>query len=94
MISLGGSARALGGGHVARKTLTRWSTDELETAIQSGSLDAVQRYEAERILRERETAPDRKLARRIHNTAAWTLAFSVGTFIVALIIYWLIATGN
>ena len=84
----------LSAGTGLRKTLTRWSTDELENAIQAGKLDAVQRYEAERILRERERAPDQKLARRTHNTAAWTLAFSVGTFIVALIIYWMIATGN
>jgi hypothetical protein len=78
---------------MTRKTLLRWSTDELETAIYSGTLDPVQRYEAERILREREIAPDRKLARRSYNAAAWALAFSVGTFIVALGIFWLIGTG-
>jgi hypothetical protein len=50
-------------------------------------------YEAERILRERELAPDRKLARRIYNSVAWTLAFAVGTFVVGLGIFWLIATG-
>ena len=50
-------------------------------------------YEAERILRERELAPDRKLARRIHDTPAWALAFSLGTFIVALGIFWLVANG-
>jgi hypothetical protein len=76
-----------------RNTLTRWRTDELETAIYSGTLDPIQKYEAERILREREVAPDRKLARRIYNVAAWALAFSVGTFIVALCIFWLIATN-
>jgi hypothetical protein len=78
---------------MVRKTLERWSTDELETALYSGSLDAVQKYEAERILRARESAPLRRLARRTHNAAAWTLAFSLGTFIVALAIFWLIATG-
>jgi hypothetical protein len=61
--------------------------------MQSGTLDNVQRYEAERILRARELLPDRKLARRIHNVAAWTLAFALGTFIVALGVFWLIATG-
>ena len=78
---------------MVRKTLARWSTDELETALYSGTLDNVQRYEAERILRERELAPDRKLARRIYNAAAWALAFSFGTFIVALFLVWLITTG-
>jgi hypothetical protein len=77
-----------------RKTLERWSTDELQTAIHSGTLDNIQRYEAERILRARELLPDRKLARRIYNAAAWTLAFSLGTFIVALAVFWLIATGD
>jgi hypothetical protein len=79
---------------MSKRELTRWSTDELETAILSDSLDRVQRYEAERILRERELAPDRKLARRTYNSAAWALAFSLGTFIVALGIFWLIAGGN
>lgn len=36
---------------MTRKTLIRWSTDELETAVYSGSLDPIQKYEAERILR-------------------------------------------
>ena len=79
---------------MSKTELRRWSTDELETAILSGTLDNVQRYEAERILRERELAPDRKLARRTYNNAAWWLAFSLGTFIVALGIFWLIASGN
>ena len=34
----------------ATKPLKRWSTDELETAIYSGRLDNLQRFEAERIL--------------------------------------------
>src|SRR5215475_7233166 len=55
---------------MTKSELRRWKTEELETAILSSSLDNVQRYEAERILRERELAPDRKLARRIYNTAA------------------------
>ena len=79
---------------MSKRELRRWSTDELETAILSGTLDNVQRYEAERILRERELAPDRKLARRTYNNAAWALAFALGTFIVALGIFWLIASGN
>ena len=79
-------------GSVTPKPLERWSTDELQTAICSGMFDNLQGYEAERILRMRELAPDRKLARRIYNNAAWTLAFSLGTFIVALGIFWLIAT--
>ena len=76
-----------------RKTLQRWSTDELQTALYSGTLDNNQRYEAERILRDRELAPDRKLARRTYNVAAWALATSLGTFIVCLSVFWLIATG-
>jgi hypothetical protein len=79
---------------MSKRELTRWSREELETAILSDSLDRVQRYEAERILRERELAPDRKLARRIYNSVAWALALSLGTFIVALGIFWLIARGN
>ena len=74
-------------------TLERWSTDELQTAICAGMFDYIQRYEVERILRQRELAPDRKLARRIYNNAAWALAFSLGTFIVALGTFWLIASG-
>ena len=76
------------------KPMKRWSTDDLETAIHSGGLDNVQRFEAERILRERERAPDRRLAERAYNAAAWALAFSMGTFIMCLVIFWLIATGN
>jgi hypothetical protein len=77
-----------------KMSLRRWSTEELERGIYSSSLDIVQRYEAERILRERFVEPDRKLARRLYNVAAWTLAFSMGAFVVALVTYWLIATGN
>jgi acyl transferase domain-containing protein len=77
---------------VKPKSLERWSTDELEAAICAGMFDSIQRYEAERILRQRESAPDRKLARRIYNNAAWALAFSFWTFIVALGIFWLLAT--
>jgi hypothetical protein len=73
--------------------LERWSTDELETALCSGMFDRTQRYEAERVLRQRELVPDRKLARRIFNNAAWALAFSVGTFIVALGIFAVSAGG-
>jgi hypothetical protein len=76
------------------KPLRKWRTDELESAILSGKLDILQKHEAERILKERFFEPDRKLARRLYNVAAWALAFSMGTFIVALMIYWLIATGG
>ena len=79
---------------MAAKPLRRWSTDELESAINLGTLDQTQRYEAERILRERERAPDRRLARLSYNAAAWAEAYSMGTFIVALIIFWLVATGQ
>jgi hypothetical protein len=79
---------------MATKALRRLSTDELETAIYSGSLDNIQRYEAERVLSERERAPERRLIRRTHNASAWALAFSMGTFIVALIILWLLASGK
>ena len=74
--------------------LMRWTTEELEQALDSDTLDRIQKRQAERILRERERAPDRKRARRSYDIAAWTLAFSVGTFIVTLILFWLIATGN
>jgi len=76
------------------KPLRKWRTDELEQGILSGSFDVLQKYEAESILRERFIEPDRRLARRLYNVADWTLAFSVGAFVVALIIYWLIATGG
>jgi hypothetical protein len=79
---------------MTKKALSRWSTEELENALYSDTLDRVQKGQAEQILRERERAPDRKLARRSYDVAAWTLAFSVGTFIVALIVLWLAATGN
>lgn len=76
------------------KPLKRWSSEELETAIQSGYFHDLQKSEAERILREREREPDRKLARQTYNAAAWARASSEGTFIVALIILWLLATGE
>ena len=79
---------------MTKKALSRWSTEELENALYSDTLDRVQKGQAERILRERERAPDRKLARRSYDVTAWTLAFSVGTFIVALIVLWLAATGS
>jgi hypothetical protein len=76
------------------KPLKKWSTEELETGIQSNYFHDIQKSEAERILREREREPDRKLARRTYNAAAWARACSEGTFIVALIILWLLATGE
>ena len=76
------------------RPLRKWRTDELENALLSSSFDILQKAEAERILRERFVEPDRKLARRTYKLAAWTLALSLGTFIVSLMIYWLIATGN
>jgi hypothetical protein len=76
------------------KPLRRWRTEELERGLYSGSFDVVQKFEAERILRGRFVEPDRKLARLLYNVAAWALAFSMGTFVVALTIYWLIAIGG
>ena len=79
---------------MATKPLKRWTTDELESAINLGTLNSIQRYEAERILSDREKVPERRLARRTYNAAAWALAFSMGTFIVALIILWLLAANK
>ena len=79
---------------MATKPLKRWTTDELESAINLGTLNNIQRYEAERILRDREKAPDRRLARKSYNAAAWAEAYAMGSFIVALIILWLIATSE
>jgi hypothetical protein len=76
------------------KPLRRWRTDELENALLSSSFDVLQKAEAERILRERFVEPDRRLARRTYKLAAWTLAFSLGTFIVSLMVYWMIATSR
>jgi hypothetical protein len=76
------------------KPLRKWRTDELENALLSSSFDLMQKAEAERILKERFAEPDRRLARRINSAVAWALAFSMGTFIVSLLIYWLIATGR
>ena len=81
------------GGTVEPIPLELWSTDELETALCAGMFDRTQTYEAERILRQRELVPDRKLARRTFNNAAWALAFSVGTFVVALGIFAISAGG-
>jgi hypothetical protein len=75
-------------------SLAQWSTEELEQALYSDSLDVVQKYQAKRILRDRERAPDRALMRRLYRVASWALAFAMGTFIVALMTYWLIATGK
>ena len=79
---------------MAIRALKRWSTEELERAIHSDTLNKVEKYEAERLLRERERAPALRLARMSYNAAAWSEAYSMGTFIVALIILWLLATGK
>ena len=80
------------------KPLKQWSTDELETAIQSGYVDDIQKSKAERILREREKEPDKKLARRTYNDADWARAYSVivalNCCIIALIILWLGETSG
>jgi hypothetical protein len=76
------------------KPLKQWSTDELKTAIQSGYFHDIQKSEAEDILSEREREPNRKLARRTYNAAAWAQAYSEGTFIIGLIILWLVATNE
>src|SRR6478736_2832331 len=80
------------------KPLNQRSTDELETAIQSGYFHDIQKSEAERILREHEREPDRKLARRTYNAAAWARAYSVivalNCCIIALIIFWLGQTSG
>jgi len=60
----------------------------------ANELRASQGDEPEGVLRELELTPDRKLMGRIHSKVAWTHAFSLGTFVVALGIFWLIATGN
>jgi hypothetical protein len=74
------------------------NTDELETAIQSGYVDNIQKSEAERILREHEKEPYKKLARRTYNAAAWARAYSVivalNCCIIALIILWLGETSG
>jgi hypothetical protein len=82
------------GRHMAMKALKRWSTEELQSAVHSDTLNKVEKYEAERILKERERAPERRLARMSYNSAAWAEAYSMGTIIVALIILWLLATGK
>ena len=79
---------------MATKPLKRWSTEELQSAINLDTLNKIEKYEAECILREWERAPDRKLARRSYTAAAWAEAYSMGTFIVALIMLWLLATGK
>ena len=95
-----GSVPVLYGWHMATNTkpLKQRSTDELETAIQSGYVDNIQKSEAERILREHKREPDRKLARRTYNAAAWARAYSVivalNCCIIALIIFWLGETSG
>jgi len=64
------------------KPLKKWSTDELEAAIQSGYFHDIQKSEAEQIIRERERERDRKLARRTYNAAAWARAYSEGTLLL------------
>ena len=80
------------------KPLKQRSTDEPETAIQSGYVDNIQKSEAQRILRERQKEPDKKLARRTYNAAAWARAYSVivalNCCIIALIIFWLGETSG
>ena len=82
------------GDAMATKPLKRWSTEELERAIHSDNLNRMEKFEAERILGDRDRAPERKLARRSYNAGRWAEAYAMGTFIVALVILWLIATGE
>ena len=48
------------------------------TLPKANELQASEGDEPERVLRELELAPDRKLVGRIHNKVAWTLAFLAG----------------
>jgi rubrerythrin len=77
---------------IGRTRLAIRSTEEPERGTYSTSLDTLQRYEVERILTEFAES-DRRLARRLHKEVAWTLAFSVGAFVVALVTYWIVATS-
>ena len=45
------------GRHMAMKALKRWSTEELERALHSDNLNKMEKYEAERILRDRTERP-------------------------------------
>jgi hypothetical protein len=65
-------------GTLKPKAVERCSTDQIQTTNNSGMLDDAQGHEAECILRERDLTPDGKLTRRRNNSAAWTLAFSLG----------------
>jgi hypothetical protein len=77
-----------------RAELDRLPTYELERLIDSGELDPEPQRDAKRILRDRYSEPDRKLARRLYNVAAWTLAFAFGAFVVALLTFWLMAISD
>lgn len=70
-----------------RAELDRLPTYELERLIESGELGPEPQREAKRILRDRYKEPDRKLVRRLYNVAAWTLAFALGAFVVALLTF-------
>jgi hypothetical protein len=63
--------------------------DELERLVDSAALEPGLQREAKRILRNRYSEPDRELALRIHNVAAWSLAFAFGAFVMAILTFWL-----
>ena len=44
------------------------------SSARSDTLNKMEKYEAERILRDRERAPERRFARMSYNAAAWTKA--------------------
>ena len=76
------------------KPLKQWSTDELETAIQSGYFHDIQSLKPNVSSENAQESPTGSIARRTYNAAAWARAYSEGTFIVALIILWFLATTD
>ena len=61
----------------------KFTDDELEKALESGSLNPALMRVVRRILRDRYAAPDR-------NIQKWTLAFAFGAFVVSLLTWFLI----
>ena len=61
--------------------LEKWSTEQLERWLEAGTFNFGDKLRARRILRERETAPDRRLQIAILVIAALTLIVAVLTWI-------------
>lgn len=65
-----------------KANLREYSTEDLIAGLVKGTFDTYQKLEAERILREREAQPDRRLAQ-------WAIAIAVGSLCVSILTWFI-----